>query len=95
MMVMTAKVNMKKVIIALVAVAALILGLVLLFGGGSKDAYLNSLTSKYTGKKVYVGLTEATASGNILSQIMLSERLTVKEARDIIIKTFNITEVKV
>lgn len=63
-------------------------------GGGSKDTYLNSLTSKYTGKKVYVGLTEATASGNILSQIMLSEGMTVKEARDIIIKTFNITEVK-
>ena len=38
MMVMTAKVDMKKIIIALVAVAGLILGLVLLLGGGSKDA---------------------------------------------------------
>ena len=64
-------------------------------GGGSKDTYLNSLTSKYTGKKVYVGLTEATASGNILSQIMISEGMTVKEVRDIIIKTFDISEVKV
>lgn len=44
MMVMTAKVNMKKVIIALVAVAALILGLVLLFGGGSKDAATTAVT---------------------------------------------------
>ena len=38
MMVMTAKVDMKKIIIALAAVAGLILGLVLLFGGGNKDA---------------------------------------------------------
>lgn len=38
MMVMTAKVDMKKIIIALAAVAGLILGLVLLFGGGSDDA---------------------------------------------------------
>ena len=36
MMVMTAKVDIKKIIIALVAVAALILGLVLLFGGSSE-----------------------------------------------------------
>jgi len=38
MMVMTAKVDMKKSIIALAAVAALILGLVLLFGGNNGDA---------------------------------------------------------
>ena len=38
MMVMTAKVNMKKIIISLAAIAGLILGLVLLFGGGNKDA---------------------------------------------------------
>ena len=63
-------------------------------GGGSKDTYLNRLTAKYTGKKVYVGLTEATASGNILSQIMLSEGKTVSEVRKIIEKTFDITEVK-
>ncbi len=38
MMVMTAKVDMKKIIIALAAVAALILGLVLLFGGNNNEA---------------------------------------------------------
>ena len=38
MMVMTAKVDMKKIIIALAAVAALILGLVLLFGGNNDAA---------------------------------------------------------
>lgn len=37
MMVMTAKVDMKKVMIALAAVAALVLALILLLGGGSED----------------------------------------------------------
>ena len=38
MMVMTAKVDMKKIIITLAVVAAVILGLVLLFGGSDKQA---------------------------------------------------------
>lgn len=38
MMMMTAKVNIKKVLIALVAVAALIIGLVSLLGGGKTDS---------------------------------------------------------
>ena len=38
MMVMTAKVDMKKVIAILAAVAALIIGLIALFGGGSNSA---------------------------------------------------------
>ena len=37
MMVMTAKVNMKKVLIALAAVAGVILGLILLLGGGNSS----------------------------------------------------------
>ena len=38
MMVMTAKVNLKKVMIALAAVAALIVALILLLGGGGDSA---------------------------------------------------------
>jgi rhamnulokinase len=38
-------------------------------GGGSKDAYLNALTAKYTGKPVCSGPAEATAAGNILLQM--------------------------
>ncbi|MBP5153059.1 MAG: rhamnulokinase, partial [Lachnospiraceae bacterium] len=41
-------------------------------GGGSNADYLNRLTAKATGLKVYAGPTEATAIGNILAQ-MLSE----------------------
>ena len=37
------------------------------FGGGSKNLFLNELTSKITNLPVYVGPSEATAMGNILS----------------------------
>ena len=62
-------------------------------GGGSKDAYLNRLTMERTGCSVYVGLTEATATGNLLSQIMYSENMTLAQARDIVKATFSIREI--
>ena len=61
-------------------------------GGGSKDKYLNKLTAEYTGKKVYTGLMEATATGNILSQIMSDKKITLAQAREIIKLTFDIKE---
>lgn len=61
-------------------------------GGGSRDKYLNLLTAQYTGKKVYTGLTEATATGNILSQIMADQKIDLTEARKIIKTTFEIEE---
>ena len=61
-------------------------------GGGSKDKYLNKLTAEYTGKKVYTGLMEATATGNLLSQIMYDKNITLTEAREIIKRTFDIKE---
>ncbi len=63
-------------------------------GGGSKDMYLNKLTAKYTGKKVLIGLNEATATGNIISQIMYCDNLTLNQVRNIIKNTFSISEVK-
>ncbi len=38
-------------------------------GGGSRDEFLNRLTAEYTGKSVVTGPAEATAAGNILSQL--------------------------
>lgn len=64
-------------------------------GGGSKDKYLNRLTSEYTGKKVYIGLMEATATGNLISQIMYTQKKSLSEVRQIIKDTFNISEVTV
>ena len=62
-------------------------------GGGSKDKYLGKLTAEYTGKKVFTGLMEATATGNILSQIMSDKKITLAEAREIIKSTFDVKEV--
>ncbi len=61
-------------------------------GGGSKDRYLNKLTAEYTGKKVFTGLMEATATGNIISQIMSDKKITLAEAREIIKQTFDVKE---
>ena len=63
-------------------------------GGGSRDMYLNRLTGEITGKKIFIGLSEGTATGNIISQIMYHKKLTLAEGRKIIKDTFEITEVK-
>ncbi len=41
-----------------------------IIGGGSRDALLNRLTAKATGKRVLTGPTEATALGNLLMQMI-------------------------
>lgn len=65
---------------------------IFIVGGGSKDNYLNALTAIYTGKKVVIGLSEATATGNLLSQIMQDKNLTLSEAREIVKASFDIKE---
>ncbi len=63
-------------------------------GGGSKDDYLNQLTAKYTGKPVYAGPVEATAAGNILSQLMQDDpNFDLDAARALIEDSFQIKEV--
>lgn len=63
-------------------------------GGGSKDGYLNMLTAKATGLPVTAGPTEATALGNVLSQMIAAGELAnVNDARQVISTSFNLTEV--
>lgn len=66
---------------------------VFIVGGGSKDTYLNKLTAQYTGKKVVTGLSEATATGNLLSQIMFDKKISLAQARDIVKNSFDIKEI--
>jgi rhamnulokinase len=40
-----------------------------IIGGGSRDAYLNSLSARSTGKKIHTGPSEASAAGSILLQM--------------------------
>ena len=67
---------------------------IFIVGGGSKDAYLNEMTARYTGKKVVIGLSEATATGNLLAQLMRHESLDLAGARQIVTKSFNIKEIE-
>ena len=65
-------------------------------GGGSKDAYLNELTARYTGKKVLAGPIEATAIGNIALQLMYSDdNLSLSDVRELVKKSFDIKEVNI
>jgi len=66
-----------------------------IIGGGSKDAYLNTLTAKYTGKTVFAGPAEATAVGNILLQLQAAGDPAVKGGFEKLVeKSFNIEEFK-
>ena len=68
--------------------------LINIIGGGSKDQYLNKLTKEVTGKRVLAGPTEATATGNLISQLMyLDPSYTLEQARETVKKSFDILEV--
>ena len=66
---------------------------IFIVGGGSKDTYLNKLTAQYTGKKVVTGLSEATATGNLLSQIMFDKKISIAQARELVRNSFDIKEI--
>lgn len=67
---------------------------VFIFGGGCQDMYLDSLTKKYTGKRVFIGPIEATAIGNMLVQLKKDHMVsTIQEAREIVYNSFEIKEV--
>ncbi len=76
------------------SVAGKMVDRIAIVGGGCKDKYLNRLTKEYTGKAVTAGPVEGTAIGNLISQLMYHDRkLTLDDARKIIINTFDIQEV--
>ncbi len=66
---------------------------VYIVGGGANAAYLNELTAKYTGKKVFAGPTEATAIGNLAVQMIRDGVFAdLSEARACIRQSFDIQE---
>ncbi len=64
-------------------------------GGGSNAEYLNELTAKHTGCKVYAGPGEATAIGNLCAQMMAEGEIHgLSEARKIVFNSFAVKEYK-
>lgn len=60
-------------------------------GGGCQNQYLNQLTAEATGKQVFAGPVEATACGNLISQLMYKHpAIDLWEARKIIRASFDI-----
>ncbi len=62
-------------------------------GGGTKDEYLNELTAQATGKKVLAGPVEATATGNLMAQMIRSREFDgLRGAREAVARSFPIRE---
>lgn len=60
-----------------------------IIGGGSRDGLLNELTAKATGKKIITGPVEATATGNLLMQMIgAGDICDVAAARRIVARSF-------
>lgn len=84
----------KKAIINLEAITSKKYNSINIVGGGCQNKLLNELTAKHTGRKVVAGPVEGTAIGNLISQILADGSLSsLSEAKEIIKKSFDITEI--
>lgn len=64
--------------------------LINIVGGGCKDEYLDRLTAQYTQKRVIAGPVEATATGNLLTQMMYDNKeLSLSDARELVKNSFD------
>ena len=64
-------------------------------GGGCQNLLLNELTAKATGKPVIAGPIEATATGNLLAQMLSSGDIkSLDEGKELIKKSFEVKEFK-
>jgi len=60
-------------------------------GGGTKNSLLSQLTADATGRQVFAGPAEATATGNLLLQaVALGEIGSIREAREMVARSFDI-----
>ncbi len=70
-------------------------GSINIIGGGCRDGLLNELTARATGKKIVTGPVEATATGNIVMQMISAGEISdISAARRIIKNSFDIKEVE-
>ena len=63
-------------------------------GGGCQNVLLNKLTARYTNRKVVAGPIEATATGNIMAQMLASgEIASLADGKNLIKESFEIKEI--
>ena len=64
-----------------------------IIGGGSQDTYLNELTARVSGREVYTGVVEATATGNLLCQMLATGVFRNRtEARETVARSFDVKQ---
>ncbi|WP_152425584.1 rhamnulokinase [Bacillus subtilis] len=62
-----------------------------IIGGGARNDFLNQLTADMSGKAVYAGPIEATATGNLLMQMIAAKEVKdIKEVRQVVRNSFPI-----
>ncbi|QFY83243.1 rhamnulokinase [Bacillus subtilis] len=62
-----------------------------IIGGGARNDFLNQLTADMSGNSVYAGPIEATATGNLLMQMIAAKEVKdIKEARQVVRNSFPI-----
>ncbi len=62
-----------------------------IIGGGSKAGYLNELTAKASGRRVVAGVSEATAVGNLLMQMIAEGEIAdLTAGRETVAKSFDV-----
>jgi rhamnulokinase len=63
-------------------------------GGGCQNVLMNELTAKFTGRTVVAGPVEATATGNLLAQMLaLKEIDSLETGKNVIKESFDIKEI--
>ena len=69
------------------------LGALYIIGGGSQDTYLNELTAKISGRQVFTGVVEATATGNLLCQMLATGVFAhCRAAREAVARSFDVKQ---
>ena len=64
-------------------------------GGGCQNVLLNELTASFTGRTVVTGPIEATATGNLLCQLLYSDEIkNLADGKALVRRSFEITEIK-
>ena len=85
----------KKAVVQIEEITGVKFNAINIVGGGCQNVLLNELTAKATGRTVVAGPVEATATGNLLAQMLASGEIkTLDEGKMIVKDSFEIKEIR-